>query len=307
MKNSIISGFSIALLSVFQANAQLFQDPNSAVQLSDNFDESQKRLTFYADNKDFCDYYLYISFVYSEGFHGMTSGTSAVVSHGQSQIMNYKVNENATRYGYNYRYTMFRGNTNKKPNVEFSYSLPVANGETIFAETIENQEGYQLAFELPTDTVYACRGGVICNDNLKDHSAKGYKNFNDSRILSQITVYQLDGTFGEYVFNGKPLVYPGERIKIGVPIAVMDSALEKHSVRFSVYFLDKNKVKDENIGNKHTHFRPFFQTYSTGKVRLENGKAYICELTDEMLMQEMSKKERKKFLKDRIQETDEKK
>jgi hypothetical protein len=306
MKNILISGFTIVLLSVFQANAQSFQDMSNAVQLSDDFDENQGRLTFYADNKDFCDYYLYISFVYSEGFQGMTTGASVVVSHGQRQIKSYKVDEKATRYGYNYRYAMFRGNPNKKPDVEFSYSLPVVNGETIFAETTENQEGYQLAFELPTDTVYACRGGVICDDNLKDHTAKGYKSFSDSRHLSQITVYHADGTFGEYVFKGKPLVYSGQDIKIGTPIAIVDNSLEKYSVRFSAYFLDKNKVKDQNVGNKHTHFRPFFQTYDEGKVRLENGKTYICELTDEMLMQDMSKGERKKFLKNRTKETDEK-
>jgi hypothetical protein len=306
MKNIIISGFIIVLLFVYQINAQSFQDPNSAVQLSDKFDESQGRLTFYADNKDFCDYYLYISFLYSEGFQGMATGASVVVSPGQRPIMNYRVNEKATRYGYNYRYAMFRGNTDKKTDVEFSYALPVANEETTFAVITENREGYQLAFELPTDTVYACRGGVICNDDLKDNTAKGNKSFSDNRSLSQITVYHADGTFGEYVFKGKSLTYPGQDIKTGAPIAIVNNSLKKYSVRFSVYFLDKNKVKDQNIGNKHTHFRPFFQTYDEGKVRLENEKAYICELTDEMLMQDMSKRERKKFLKNRTQETDEK-
>jgi hypothetical protein len=306
-RNRIISGFAIILFAISQLNAQSFQDLDNAVLLSDNFDESQGRLTFYADNKDFCDYYLAIFFLYSEGFQGMASGTSVVVNHGQQQIRNYKVNEQATRYGYNYRYAMFRGNPNKKPNVEFAYSLPVADEETVFATTTENQEGYQLAFVLPVDTVYACRGGVICDDNLKDHTAKGYKSFSSSRGLSQITAYHADGTFGEYVFNGKSLVYPGDDIQMGTPIALIDNSLEKYSVRFSAYFLDKNKVKDKNIGNKHTHFRPFFQTHDEGKVRLENGKTYICELTDEMLMQDMSKGEQKKFLKNRAIETDEKK
>jgi hypothetical protein len=307
MKNSIISGLAIALLSVCQANAQSFQDPNNAVQLSDNFDKDQGRLIFYADNKDFCDYYLYISFVYSEGFQGMSTGTSVVVGRGQRQIKNYRVNERATRYGYNYHYAMFRGNPDKKTDVEFSYSLPVVNEETIFTETTENQEGYQLAFELPADTVYACRGGIICDDNLKDHTAKGHERFSNSLVLSKITVYHADGTFGEYVFKGKSIVHPGQDIKTGTPIAIVNKTLEKYSVKFSVYFLDKNKLDDKNIGNKHTHFRPFFQTYNAGKIRLEDEKAYICELTDEILMQDMSKGERKKFLKNRTKEIDEKK
>jgi hypothetical protein len=306
MKNIITSGFAAILLSAPQANAQL-QDPYNAVQLSDNFDESQRRLTFYADNRDFCDYYLQISFFHYEGFQGMPAGIPAVVSHGKKQIMSYKVNEHATRYVYNYRYAMFRGNINKKPNVDFSYSLPVVSGEVAFAEATENKEGYQLAFTLPTDTAYACRGGIICDDNLKDHTAKGYKSFSDSRTLSQITMYHADGTFAEYVFRGKSLVYPGQNIKTGAPIAVINKTLEKYSVQLSVYFLDKNKVKHQNIGNKHTHFRPFFQADKAGKVRLESGKFYTCELTDEMLMQDMSKRERKKFFKNKQKETDEKK
>jgi hypothetical protein len=58
MKNILISEFTILLLTAFQANAQSFQDPDNAVQFSDDFDRSLGRLIFYADNKDFCDYYL---------------------------------------------------------------------------------------------------------------------------------------------------------------------------------------------------------------------------------------------------------
>jgi hypothetical protein len=111
-------------------------------------------------------------------------------------------------------------------------------------------------------------------------------------------MYHSDGNFGEYVFKGKSLVYPGERIKMGSPIAVVEST-DRNSFRFSVYFLDKNKLKDNNIGNKHTHFRPFFLTVNEGKVRLENARTYHCKLTDEMLMQDMSKREKKNYLKNK--------
>ena len=82
------------------------------------------------------------------------------------------------------------------------------------------------------------------------------------------------------------------------PIAVVEKT-DKYLLLFSVYFLDKNKLKDNNIGNKHTHFRPFFQTVNEGKTRLQNGITYLCECTDEMQMQEMSKREKKNFLKNK--------
>ena len=271
------------------------QDPNNAVQLSHDFDQAQGRLVFYSDNRDFCDYYVSIIFQNSEGFEGMSFESPVTVGPGRRQIKTYKVKAGATRYSYNYRYMMYRGDFRKKTNIDFIYSLPVADQGMVMTRAIENQEGYQLGFEMLSDTVYACRSGVMCDDNLKDHTTKGHKQFDNDRHFSQITVYHSDGSFGEYVFKGKSLVYPGEKIKMGSPIALIDRT---EKLRFSVYFLDKNKLK-ENIGNKHTHFRPFFQTADKGKTRLENDKIYLCEFTDEMRMQEMSKREKNAFLKNK--------
>jgi len=283
---------------VCQAIAQTIQDPDNAVQLSSDFDPAQGRLILYSENKDFCDYYLYIYFLYSEGFEGMSSGSSITVSRGRQQIRTYKVLAGATRYTYNYQYAMYRGDFRKKPDIDFIYSLPVAAKDVVKSRITENQEGYQLAFEVISDTVYACRGGIMCDDNLKDNTAKGYRRFNDNQNRSQITVYHSDGSFGEYGFNGKSLVYPGQKIKMGSPIGVFEKPA-RNMLSFSVYFLDKNKLQDKNVGNKHTHFRPFFQTSNEGKTRLENEKTYFCECTDEMLMQEMSKHEKKNFLKNK--------
>ena len=289
MKHKLLICITIALCSVYQTNAQSRQDPNNAVQLSHDFDQHQGRLNFHSDNSDFCDYYLYITFVNSEGFEGMPTGTSVTVGPGQRQIMTYRVRKDATRYSYNYRYVMYRGDYRKKTDIDFVYSLPVAAKEAVTAWITENPEGYQLSFDLSSDTVYACRSGVMCDDNLKDNTAKGHKQFNDNRNLSQITVYHSDGSFGEYIFKGKSLVYPGEKVKMGAPVAVIDRTVK---LRFAVYFLDKNKLK-ENIGNKHTHFRPFFQTVNEGKTRLENDRTYLCEYTDEMLGQDTGKRAKK--------------
>lgn len=244
----MLSPIIILFLLVCQVNAQTIQDPNNAVLLSDNFDSNQGRLTFYADNRDFCDYYLYISFIHAEGFLGMASSASVVVNHGQRQILSYKVMKNASKIRYNYRYAMYRGDPNKKTNVDFAYCLPVAKDESVTAEAVENSDGYQLVFDLPSDTVYACRNGIVCDDKLKDFTAKGYKNFNDHRNQSQITLCHEDGSFGEYVFMGKSLVFSGQQIKMGSPIAIVQN--------------------------------------------LENNRAYICEHTDEMLMQDMNKGEK---------------
>jgi hypothetical protein len=288
----------ISLSLVFQANAQM-QDINDAVQIKTNFDQNRGVLTFSAENEDYCDYYIFVDLSYLQGFLTIGTGRTVTIRHGQQQLFTLKVNPDASSYSYGYKYAMFRGNVDAKKNIDFAYSLPCAREKTVKTNIKENAEGYQLAFDLPSDTVYACRGGVVCNDNLKDYTAKGHKNFNDSRYLSQITVYHEDGTFGEYVFVGKSLVIASETIKMGKPIAVLSNNQNNFPINFSVYFLDKNKVKEKNIGNKHTHFRPFFQTVDGGKMRLEAGETYLCEQNDEMLMQDMSKREKKKFLKNK--------
>jgi len=152
-----------------------------------------------------------------------------------------------------------------------------------------------MDFTFHSDTIYASRGGIVFDDELTDFTAKGYQHFNDSRILKKITIYHNDCTFGEYIFLGQPLVFPGQSITMGQPVAVLGKN-SLNNVSFAVYFLDKNKIRNLSIGNKHTHFRPFFQT-NEGKLRLEEDKIYYWELNNEMLMQDMSKHQQKKVLK----------
>ncbi|MDR1516500.1 MAG: hypothetical protein LBS52_00115 [Dysgonamonadaceae bacterium] len=297
MKNSIL--FAACLLSaVFRANAQFQQPVDNAVQLSDKFDAQEGLLTFYGENRDFCPYYLSINFKDYTNFRGMIGSRTIIANPGKQSLLSYSLEDKTKAWNYRYSYLMFRGNPRSKINIDFSYALPTAEGTTaIMARTAENRDGYQLSFEVMSDTVYACRGGIMCNDDLRDHTAKGYKNFDTGRSMTQVTLYHNDGSFGEYVFKGKSLVYPGQRVKMGQAIGVIESMLDNYFVNFSAYFLDKNKVGDSKVGNKHTHFRPFFQTANAGKLRLEREREYVCELSDEMLMQDMSKKEQKKFLK----------
>jgi len=308
--------FLIILLSyTCNINAQSWQDPDNAVQLSDDFDQTRMQVAFFADNKDFCDYHVQVSFTNTEGFEGMPKTTFLTVARGKRQILNYKVKSGATSYSYRYSYMMYRGSTYKFPNIDFAYRLPVTDGDEISSEITENQFGYQLLFLISNDTLYACRGGIICDDNLKDLSAKGHQTFNSMRNFSQITIYHSDASFGEYVFNGKSLVSPGKIVKMGDPIAILKKNDNENDndyksvywILFSTYFLDKNKVQDNSHGNKHTHFRPFFQTSNYGKTRLENDINYLCQQTDEMLMQDMNKSQRKSYLKNKSKQiTDEK-
>lgn len=289
------------LLTIFRTSAQFYQQPvENAVQLSDKFDQSQGLLTFYGDNQDYCPYYLFVYFKDYQNLNGMIGTRSIIAYPGNKLLMSYSLSDKTKSFNYRYTYSMYRGNPRSKVNVDFAYALPTANGATVMPRTTQNREGYQLSFEVVSDTVYACREGVMCNDDLSDHTAKGHKKFDGRHSMVQITLYHEDGSFGEYVFEGKSMVFPGQRVKMGQPIGILGTILNKYFINFSVYFLDKNKIEDNKVSNKHTHFRPFFQTENAGKLRLEREQIYVCERTDEMLMQDMSKKEQKKFLKTKL-------
>ncbi|OJV35182.1 MAG: hypothetical protein BGO29_13040 [Bacteroidales bacterium 36-12] len=288
----------VILLTIGKANAQALM-VNSAVQVWANFDRERGQLTFMSNNEDFCDYYVEITFLEADGFEGMSynQGISAIVGRGKQQIRIFKTKTGASRYFYRYRYNTYRGNSTKKPNTNFIYALPVSPGN-IVTSTIAGASGpgSHLTFDLPADTLYACRGGVMCEDNWNAYqSSSGDKSFSPVG-LSQITLYHDDGSLSKYVFYGKPIIYAGQKTKIGNPIAVIEPYLDKYTVHLSIHFLDRNKLRTPF---KYGDFPPFFQTVNEGKIQLKSGGSYTCELTDKMKMQEMSKGQIRKFNKNK--------
>lgn len=294
MEKKICLSIIVVLISVYQLNAQVY-NLNVAVELINDLDTGRGQLNLSCWNKDYCDYYLSFSFNNAEGFEGMPStDTWTVVGPGRRQIRIYKTKQGATRFSYRMGYlAMYRGNITLKPDIDFVYALPAAAGKAATIGISGMPGDQKLIFDLPTDTVYACREGVMCDDNLSDHSRRI---FNRSD-MSQITLYHKDGSFGGYVFKGKPLVAPGEKVNMGSPIAVVEKVYGT-SLSFTVYFLDKNKFEIP-WGNKHTSLMPFFHTVNEGKVQLKTDGSYVGELTNTLLMQDMSRHEKKVFMRNK--------
>ena len=283
-------------LSVYSVSAQQFK---LAVQVKNEWEETNDGyvLEFTASNDDYCDYYFYMELGNVVAFRGARSPYFTSVRPGSGSIMKLTpISQNALTSA-NYRFWVFRGNINSELNADFRYALPIKIGDSVRAFEKENSN-YTLIFDLgntTTDTIYASRRGVVCNDILSDYSAKGHDGFKGQ--AQQITVYHKDGSFGEYKGFTTPLVSPGSNVEMGTPIALVRKEGENPKiVEFAVYFLDKNKVENKEIGDKHSHLRPFFHT-PQGDIRLENNISYVSERTDEMMIQDMSKREAKKYQK----------
>ena len=260
------------------------------------YERDQKNdLTITADNKDFCDYYVELNL---DNFVGYTQRGSNVqtIGRGKRELMTLAKNTERTTFG-GYTYRIYRGNINKKVNPGFVYSLPVKSNDSIQFRIPGNHQFTSL-FNLryASDTVYASRGGRVCDDQLTNTSSK--------TIPSQkrIIVYHADGSFGEYRGITKVLKYPGEDVKIGQPIAIIEPNEKQQKVlTFMLYFLDANKVKNKT--GVYTSLVPVFHTANKGDIKLEEKIIYMGgDITEEMLLQDMTKKEREKYLKNKNKE-----
>lgn len=288
MKKKILFVFTSLLL--FSLAAFALAPPTQSVEIRMEYD-SQGNLMVFADNKDFCDYYLSVILSDIRGSDMQTHPYNATISRGERKLFTIKKVSDFTYPTGRVSYMAYRGNVNPKLKTDFIYSLPVKPGDTVQAGTAKNSGDFTLAFDLSRagDTIYACREGRICDYKLTDQTAKGH--IADDKII----VYHNDGSLSEYAQFEKSLVFPGEFVKIGQPIAINTGKTVPKTIIFAVYYLDKNKVKNAETGSKHSHLIPVFHTLNAGDVKLEEDATYTGEITEDMIIQEMSDREKKKY------------
>lgn len=249
--------------------------------------------TIVAENLDYCDYHVVVRFDTGAAWYG--DRHTSTVGIGRNIVTTFTKSNSLSGSGYNYKYWVYKGNINEKVNPSFVYALPVKTGDSIQVRLAQSSE-YTLMFNLKyaSDTVYASRGGIVCDDALSDTSAKrAPKN-------GCVLIYHKDGSFGQYSSYTKSLVYPGDNVKMGQPIAVVERGKGKGKlVYFSVYFLDKNRVDNEETGLKHSTLIPIFYSANNGAGKLDEKKTYQGGITDDVFIQDMSKREQKKYLKNK--------
>ena len=268
--------------------------PNTQAVVVDVKFDSEGNPTFFSNNKDYCNYYLFVTFSDVIGYDLSHNPYSTTVWRGERQLCKLRKNSD-TSPSFRWSYAAYRGVPSPKLNLDFIYSFPVKSGDSIRASVAKNYSDFTLTFDLSFagDTIYACREGCICDNKLTDQTFKG------NMVNDRIIVYHKDDSFSEYSQFEKSLVYPGEYVKLGQPIAINTGKTLPKIITFAVYYLDKNKVKNPETGNKYSHLVPVFHTLNAGDVKLEEDAVYIGEINDNLLTQEMSAKEKKKYEKDK--------
>jgi len=280
----------VGLFLCFGLSCCLYSQQNSFSPIRDKWEtdfEGNQEYNHY--NADYCDYYLMLS-----------SGNSINITPGKNTILKItKSNKGDNTYYYPFTYRFFKGKFIDKFNSDFLYALPFHNGDSTQFKINSNQRDLTLMFSCKNaDTIYAARGGIVCMFDATDMSSKYVNPHKENCLL----IYHQDYTFAEYTGFTKTFVNPGDLVSVGQAIGIVNvtNKVTPYQLSIAFFFLDKNKVENKQTGNKYSHFAPLFHTANAGNIKLEEKKAYISELTDTLITQEMSKKEKKRYEKKKL-------
>lgn len=278
----------ISLFILFQVLLNLVlaqQDPFEPVQSKWELTQTNLELNFY--NSDYCDYYL-VSSRNKELW--VSPGKNNLVSVAKESAAKYR--NDPTFMPNSFR--TFKGYFPNKINPDFLYSLPVKSGDSVRYVVDTSKEFYTYFFLLrPMDTVYAVRGGVMCKRQNQGLFNKRESIEDEGTIL----IYHTDRTFAQYQKLSKCLIREGEQVSVGQAIGLVQ---KKGFLSLTFFFLDKNKFADGNTrGLPHTHFQPLFHT-STGNLKIEEKALYTNDWSDDVITQEMTKREKKRYEKNKL-------
>ena len=127
--------------------------------------------------------------------------------------------------------------------------------------------------------MHAMRGGVACLTGDK----KG------------VVINHVDETFAVYYHMRKALVDPGEAVEVGQPIGLVRG----ENVYVGFVYLDEQYFKQKELATEYpyTHFVPQIWD-GTQYVQYEKATTLVVpELTDEIITQDMSKSQKKRYFK----------
>lgn len=228
--------------------------------------QGDRELNYY--NEDYCDYYLYRI---NDRSYNLIPGKNTVF-----RIEKNSHAENPFKSPSSYRY--YRGKFPKNFQIGTLYALPVKDGQKTGWQTDPREPVKTLNFRIKEgDTIYATRSGIACT----------------TANTQQLLIYHPDQTFAAYLVMSENFIQPGEEVQVGQPVGKAGPS----RVSISFFFLDENKFKGgESSGYPYSHFIPVFRT-TVGDTKLKEKTIYQAVVDDELIMQDMSKRDKKKYMK----------
>lgn len=263
-------------------------------------------------------YYVVIEF--SEMSNCYTNEYKGVVTGYSGRLLSLKPINAQQGISYSLKYSSIMGVPNPKADSLFQYSLPFKMGKKVKiyeagnigekyfgAEKPTNWKSYVVHFKNP-DTIFSMRKGIVVKlTNEYEDDASITKHFTSKR--NSIIIEHEDGTFAEYKgfkknsFKVKlgQIVYP--QTQLGT-IELFNKSENNYRFDFCIYYLfnlksigNNEKQTLKNNGSRYKFLTPKFLT-SDGLTTVESKKEYTASFNETILLQEMTRSEKKKYLKD---------
>ena len=259
---------------------------------------------------------VFVRFTDLQGFTGyLPSGRPYVLNSGSKTLFRLTPRQGSNNYVFRYNYSWRKGDFTEKPDTAFVYLPPVRPGKTVVVQRgvtlkgfidrkVEEKEKAGLSFHTEEgDTIYAMRKGVVTD--VVDHKASKGKGviYNDTE--NYVRIYHEDNTFMTYSLlqNDGIFVQPGETVLPGQPIGLAGGTNYRSGSRLHVSLYgwlpatEEDNVKDLVYHRAYRLINPYL--YGVGKVEaIKGGVSFPCEHPLDIITQEMSKREIKKYKKE---------
>jgi hypothetical protein len=268
-------------------------------------------ITLNANNLASTRYTVKVNFTSLTGF--LTTGISNPyinsIGTGKVQVTKLTPDKNAGSHSLGYTYSYYAGMAYRKPPSNFThYLLPISVGKTTKVSKVEElsiilgqkseASYYSQAFSYTLgDTICATRAGYVynINDELKQGEG-GNTVFTDNR--NKIYIEHKDGTLGYYTILSpiNCLVQNGDFVIPGQAIAVFNKESENYRILFSVVYLDEEKIRAEKATDVYnTMSTNFYLNENANSTMLIENQKYESVRSIEIITEELSKREKKKF------------
>jgi len=220
--------------------------------------------------------------------------------------------ENDIDFSYNYTYN--RGIPNPKIDSLFLYTLPFKKGKKLmiteaynvgerhFGSERPSKWKYYIIYTNSADSIYCMRKGLVVEiKDIYESDTLLQKNYTSYR--NSILIEHADGSYAEYrgFKKNSILVELGQTVYPQTQLGIVDKFnKEDYRLDFSVYYLIDDKLeRKENqtlkdIKCRYEYLSPYFIT-KNGVCKIEHRKEYTVEFNETILLEELTKKEKKKY------------
>lgn len=258
-------------------------------------------VTFWAENTMYTPCTVTISFTKLTNTTSIVEGESKdiLVGYGKRELITLRPALPNNSVGFSYRTLSRKGDIHARVDTNYVYLLPIPAGKTVrmnrmvsvesLVKKKESQRVTGVAFKTNDgDTITAARGGLVTD--VQDHSASTAEKKSFNATENYVEVYHKDGSFARYKLfrNGGIFVTPGDEIIPGQPMGIIGGSNYNQGshLRFSIYSPSLERYS----------FFPSFYLGGEKTGRPVDRELYVAEHPKEFVMQEMSKKEKKRYL-----------